>query len=225
MKLYLPSLMLLFFACRSDKGVTVFNPNPEASITSHQNGDEILEGSSVYFVGNVNDANHSSEELTTIWKSGSDTLCAAAAPSSDGTTLCEVILGIEQMEITLEVKDIENALGTQTINLNIIPSESPVAEIIAPLASGIYYSDEKITFEGVVSDAEDDSSELSVLWNSDIDGELTIATQPNSNGEVDGATYLSEGEHYIRLNVEDKSGKSVAANVTIEVGPPNSAPS
>jgi hypothetical protein len=34
MKTYLPSLAFFLFACDSDKGVTVFNPNPEAEISS-----------------------------------------------------------------------------------------------------------------------------------------------------------------------------------------------
>ena len=40
----IPSLSLFLFACDSDKGVTVFNPSPEAEITSHSEGDEVLEG-------------------------------------------------------------------------------------------------------------------------------------------------------------------------------------
>ena len=82
--------------------------------------------------------------------------------------------------------------------------------------------DQKVTFEGQISDAEDAADALTVLWESDIDGPLSIANQPNSSGRVDGAAYLSEGEHYIRLTAEDSSGKQGSDNVVIMVGPPNS---
>ena len=72
--LVLPSLALFLFACDYDKGVTVFNPSPEAEITSHSEGDEVLEGYIITFVGNVSEANHSADKLTTTWKIGPETL-------------------------------------------------------------------------------------------------------------------------------------------------------
>ena len=77
MRFYLPSLALFLFACDSDKGITVFNPGPEAEISSHSDGDEVLEGMVITFEGNVTDANHQAQELTTTWKSGSEILCEA----------------------------------------------------------------------------------------------------------------------------------------------------
>ena len=50
------SFILFLVACGSDKGVTVFNPNPEAVISSHPDGAEVLEGQVITFVGNVSDA-------------------------------------------------------------------------------------------------------------------------------------------------------------------------
>ncbi|MEC8276541.1 MAG: hypothetical protein VX026_02415 [Myxococcota bacterium] len=35
---------ILLFACDSDKGVKAFNSEPSAKITSHSDGDEVLEG-------------------------------------------------------------------------------------------------------------------------------------------------------------------------------------
>ena len=56
MKLHFSSIALFLVACGSDKGVTVFNPNPEAQISSHSDGDEVLEGYVITFTGNVDDA-------------------------------------------------------------------------------------------------------------------------------------------------------------------------
>ena len=67
-----------------------------------------------------------------------------------------------------------NAAGSDQISLTVVPTESPEAEITAPTEDGVYYSDQKITFEGVVSDGEDVATDLVVIWESDLDGELDI---------------------------------------------------
>ena len=71
---------LLLFACDSDKGVTAFNSKPEASITSHTDGDEVLEGVLVTFRGSASDANHSYDQLTATWYAGSEVICEATVP-------------------------------------------------------------------------------------------------------------------------------------------------
>ena len=97
--------------------------------------------------------------------------------------------------------------------------------ITQPETSGVYYSDQLITFEGVVSDGEDTAETLTVWWESSLDGDLDVEASPNSEGAVDGSGYLSEGEHYLRLYAEDSDGKTGSDNLTLQVGPPNSAPS
>ena len=49
MKLGIPSLLFFLTACDSDKGITVFNPAPDASLSSHSDGDEVLEGYIIAF--------------------------------------------------------------------------------------------------------------------------------------------------------------------------------
>ena len=104
-------------------------------------------------------------------------------------------------------------------------SETTGAEITNPVASGIHYSDQPITFSGRVWDDEDSASELTIIWSSSLDGDLAIANQPNDVGEVSGSAYLSQGDHQIQLTVQDSAGNVGKANVSIAVGPPNTAPS
>ena len=108
-------LLFVFFllSCDSDKGITVFNPNPEAVISSHLDGDDVLERYVTTFVGNVSDANHSADQLTATWKSGLDILCASTIAYLDGTSVCEAVLTPDDRQITLEVKDADNARGTE----------------------------------------------------------------------------------------------------------------
>ena len=54
-------------ACRTDKSITIQNPAPKASIFSHSDGDAVLEGFVTTFVGNVTDANHTADQLRTMW--------------------------------------------------------------------------------------------------------------------------------------------------------------
>ena len=108
------------------------------------------------------------------------------------------------------------------VSLTVAPTEAPEAMIITPEASGVYYSDQKITFEGLVSDEEDDS-EFCASWTSDLDGELTgVDSNPDGGGHILGYGYLTEGEHAIKLSVEDTIVDR--ASVIIDVGPPNLRP-
>lgn len=217
------SFCLLLVGCRSEKGVTIFNPNPEAQITSHQDGDQVQEGTEVLFVGNVSDPNHGPEELRASWVYGGEELCSNQVPDVDGTTTCTIVMA-ESTDIVLEVQDPDNARGSDMRTLTIVPSAPPVAEIVRPEPTGVFYSDQKVTLEGVVSDAEEESSVLLVQWDSDIDGLLNVASTPDASGVVVGASYLSEGEHFLKIQVEDSSGKIGFDDVTIRVGPPNSPP-
>ena len=164
--------------------------------------------------------NHSASQLQVTWYAGTEVLCETAAPEELGDTFCEAVLDPDDTEVAVEVVDEANALGRAMVQLTVVPSEVPVAELIAPVASGVYYSDQKVTFEGLVSDAEDDPEVLVAIWESDIDGVLDVANEPNGSGELLGAEYLSEGEHFLTLTVEDSTGKEDTDNVTLTVDHP-----
>jgi hypothetical protein len=110
------------------------------------------------------------------------------------------------------------------INLNVIPNEAPSGDIVTPIASDSYYSDQLISFAGNVSDVEDSSEDLVVTWNSSLDGDLDLLDAPDSAGLISDATTLSEGEHLVTMTVTDTVGKSATDTVTVNVGPPNTAP-
>ena len=97
--------------------------------------------------------------------------------------------------------------------------------MISPLLDQTYYSNNLITFEGIVSDEEDLAEDFTVEWKSTIDGTLQkVNSIPNSEGLVLGYGYLSQGEHAIELHVEDSTGKANVVSRIIQVGPPNSSP-
>ena len=53
---------------------------------------------------------------------------------------------------------------------------------------------------------------------------LSLNTNPDSSGEIEDYMLLSEGQHAIKLYVEDTSGKNVTESVVIQVGGENSVP-
>ena len=49
---------------------------------------------------------------------------------------------------------------------------APLASIDEPLDGSVFSVGETVTFRGTVSDSEDQANQFSVVWNSDIEGEL-----------------------------------------------------
>ena len=211
--------------CETDKSITVQNPTPKASIVSHSDGDSVLEGFTTRFVGSVTDSNHTPDQLSTKWYLNGDVYCDDVLPNEFGETVCEFTLDAGEQEITLAVLDLENARGEASTLIDVTPTNPPVAEILSPVDDGFYYADQLLTFEGVVSDAEDSPDILSAYWESNLDGVLEVVdSTPSTSGQVLGYGNLSEGTHAIELHVADTTGKVHTDAVIVEVGAPNSDP-
>jgi len=208
-----------------DQNIQAFNANPEATITSHADGSELLEGYLVTFQGFVSDPDNTADQLLASWSLGGEQACPPLAPDSGGLTSCETVIGPDDTAVTLVVTDTRNAAGSDSVSFTVIHTDAPQATLISPEASGMYYSDQKLSFEGLVSDGEDDPTALLASWESDLDGSLTeVEAEPEPSGQVLGHGYLSQGEHAIELHVQDSSGKTASDSVIIRVGAPNSPP-
>lgn len=209
----------------SDKNLGVVNRDPEAQITSHTDGAEIPEGTTTLFVGSVSDVDNPSDELLVTWFAGTDIVCPETTPAANGTSECQAELSPDVTTIKISVSDPSNARAEAEISVVVVETEIPVATITSPEADGVYYSDQLVLFEGLLSDAEDDAGDLTAYWTSSIDGTLTADATPNGNGEISGYANLSQGQHIIELHVEDTSGKTNKESVIVTVGAPNTPPS
>ncbi len=207
-----------------DQSVTAVNAHPEATVTSHATGDVLLEGDTVAFQGIVSDPDHQTEDLLATWSLGGEEICEAAAPTADGVTSCGATIDLEDTSLTLAVVDPKGGAGAAVLSFEVTPTDAPDVSIDSPEPGGIYYSDQLVSFEGVVDDAEDEPDELTVWWESSIEGELSVDADPDSSGEVQGTGYLDEGEHAVSLHAQDSAGKTGSDSVVITVGPSNSAP-
>ncbi|MEC7947663.1 MAG: hypothetical protein VX265_08850, partial [Myxococcota bacterium] len=213
----------------NDAGLTKFNASPVAEITSHApdaagNPPALYEGEWVRFTGNVSDPDDALTDLIVVWYLGEEVICEATPADFRGGSTCEARTDLASESVRMVVSDPENKTATARVPLDIVPTEAPDAIISAPLEVGQYYADIRVTFEGVVTDVEDAPADLGVTWESDVDGVLDVASEPDSDGTLIGRTSLSEGEHLITLRVEDTHGKVGTDAVAITVGTANRAP-
>ena len=216
-------LLSLLIGCTSDQITKTINDAPTVAITSHSDGFEVFEGETLSFRAQASDTNNGTQAITVAWYLGQEVVCDWATPLVAGDSFCEITFD-EINTVVVEVRDEEGAAGRDEITGNITANAAPEIEILSPTEIGRYYSDQLITFQIQVSDAEDNPEDLVVEWESSLDGILTFESQPDSNGSIDDAGYLSEGQHSFDVRLTDTMGKSVTQSLVLDVGGENTAP-
>lgn len=210
--------------CTSDKIVEVRNSIPSISIESHVDGDTVFVGEVIELKAQVTDNNNTADELEVEWMAGERVACSYIAPDAGGLSVCATSLEIGEEEIKATVRDPSNATSTAGVTVLLYDSEPPVAQIISPSSEGVFYADELIRFEGLVSDDEDEPALLQINWESSIQGTLELDTAPDADGSFSDFGYLESGEHGLSLIVEDSSGKVTSEDIVITVKDTNTAP-
>ena len=95
--------------------------------------------------GTASDPDHATSELTALWYLGTELICEESSLPATGETGCEMIFDPQNPMVTLEVRDPEGAAGVQQLDLTVIPTDAPVAEIIGPSLSDLHYSGSRWT--------------------------------------------------------------------------------
>ena len=216
-------------ACGSDSGIKVFNSPPEASIISHDDGDEVKEATEVLFRGMGSDPDHGKTDLEASWQVDSEVICDWAPLLEEGETECTIPITTVFTGVTLLVRDPKDAVGSMDVTLKLQEDNDPQAEITAPVADpsdedGIpfFWGDESVELEGLVWDEEDEQDALTVEWTTDTEEDLSM-TPPDSTGATRASGYLSEGNHTITLTVTDSAGNFTSDTLDVQVGPLNPA--
>ena len=177
----------------------------------------------------LSDDNHFTEELTASWvrintDNQSLDMCPPAGPDENGDSSCEIEILEDTLQIKVMVRDPQNAIGYDIINIEAIPTSPPVVQILEPLPNTTYYVDIPVQFLATVSDNEDVNEAISLYWESNIDGDLGISGNAFSDGSYVSSTELTEGEHLITVTATDTHGKTADDSVTVTVGPSNTPP-
>ncbi len=222
-------LSFVLSAC-SDASLKTFNAEPTATINSHADDSEVNEGEEVSVFGKVSDTDHETDELLTTWYLNSEVICDAAAPEDDGHTACTATFEPGAATLMLEVSDPKLASGNDSVSFTVIPytppppNELPVVTLIAPYESALHTADEPIAFIGAIRDEEDEYSQLTAWWESDLQGALDVDVNIEEDGEFSGFGVLVEGTHVITVTGEDSEGGQGSDSVIIEVDPANDPP-
>ena len=217
-------LLVPLSAC-VDNAVSTFNASPVVVILSHLDGDEVRADEAVAFRAGVSDPDNRPEELTARWFVDDQEACEGEAADDEGITTCDIVLDESDQEVRVEVHDPANAAASARVVLDIQATQGPQAYIVSPEASVLYYTDQLITFQGLLLDWEDDSEVLTAWWELEGVGDMGLDATPDDQGVILDFTTLPEGEHPILLHVTDSAGKTGLDSVVVTVGAPNSAPS
>ena len=218
-------VLLLGLGCTSEDKLSVRNAIPVALITSHSTGGGVREGDTIGVIGAVSDDTDPPGTLSVTWYSGDTVACAPEPPLDDGITMCEMeVPAGEELKIRVEVRDPKNALGENTVILEITENEAPEVTLSSPSPEDSYVVGDLIEFVATVTDLEDSPEELSLWFESSLDGIIDVTVTPTSDGEVAGSILLSEGSHNLALWAQDTVGHTNSDSVVITVGPPNTGP-
>jgi len=111
---------------------------------------------------------------------------------------------------------IANPIGPVLTRFNVAidgePADAPTVSITSPADGSNFDSGATILFEGTASDTKDGDLTASLVWTSDIDGEI------GTGGSF--STTLSDGSHTITASVTDSGGKTGNDSVSITIGTP-----
>jgi len=91
-------------------------------------------------------------------------------------------------------------------------NDVPTVSITSPADGSTFDSGATILFEGTASDTEDGDLTASLVWTSDIDGQI------GTGGSF--STTLTDDTHTITASVTDSGGKTGSASIGITVGSP-----
>ena len=94
----------------------------------------------------------------------------------------------------------------------------PGVEITSPEDGELFDLGEPVRFEGLVVDSQDDPNELTISWESSVDGPLDDDPADAAGLVFFDSSILSSGTHTVSLTATDSNGESAAMSVTMSVG-------
>ena len=195
---------------------------PEVEIISPtQNGNQ-YSNELILFSAQLSDAEDLPADLTAVWTSSVDgDLPIDTTPNSEGLISDYGYLSQGQHVVELQVTDSSGKMTKEQIILQVgAENASPNCDLVSPESGTSVVVGESVVFEGTGTDANVDSSELMVAFESDKDGALGNGTI-NSNGEI-LFTYsgLSNNDHIVSMIVTDEVGSTCQDTMLLQVGTP-----
>lgn len=188
-----------------------------AIITSHVDGDKLLEGYRVGLAGKVSDPDGVNSDVAVTWTVGDDEACPETTAADDGTTSCDVVFDSGEVVVVLEARAPDGETTQATVTFDVTATQPPTAAISEPADGSSVFNDPGVYMAGTVADAEDAASALLYTWSSSVQGPLVGSTPPTDDGLAEALTVLEAGTHTLTLDVIDATGKSDSASVSVTV--------
>ena len=206
----------------SEDSVDVYintNKRPNVSLLSPTSGELYVEGLELPFEGFVSDDLDAPSDIEYHWYSNIDGHLAIQnkKPQSSGYTSDLSLLSAGLHTITFEAIDTEGLKTTESVDIQVQRvNQVPDCSILAPVENEIIIANEPVLLQGLAIDSDSDNNELSVIWKSNIEGELG-SESPFDSGFVQSITNLVSGTHMITLEVEDEEGALCLDNISVLV--------
>jgi hypothetical protein len=220
-----PLLTLLgVVGCTGDVGVTKFNSEPVATITSPGDGDTVTEGQLITLRGIVSDPDDPASNLVASWTAGERTLCERVPVGDGGESSCEATLAAGEEEITLYAQDPANAVGLDSVTVVINTPNAPTLTWLSPQDGDLLTADVPVELAVRVNDDADEPSALALAWTDGDGAALDLNLTPDADGVVRDSLLLAEGSYTVTLTATDSDGLSGVASMSFVVEAPNNVP-
>jgi hypothetical protein len=199
------------------------NADPSCEILLPLTGAAYGLGDTVVFEGLATDPDSDPTTLVAEWRSDKDGQIGLLVPASDGSLRLPVAaLSANEHRVTLKVTDPFGATCVDDVLVSV--NAPPSVVITSPPNGGVVNANAAVTLGAVVSDVEDAPQDLTVTWESDLDGVLrAVVPDPSGTSEVVIAT-LSAGTHRLTATATDTSGVQGTSTVQIRVNAAPGAP-
>ena len=180
------------------------NLPPSVTITSPQDGETLLAGTDIEFIGDASDPEDGDLGKEIVWTSNQD--------GNLGTGRRIVVaLSEGSHNITASVLDRGGLDANDIITITVEPDTNlpPSVTITSPQDGETLLAGTDIEFIGDASDPEDGDLGKEIVWTSDQDGNLGIGSRI--------VVGLSKGPHTIAATVADSKGLEASDSITITV--------
>ena len=205
------------------------NIAPEVRIQTPEDGETVLSEGAVELLGTVFDAQglHTIDTLT--WTSSIDGELGSpelAELDTQGHTRVTTVLSEGLHVLSLTAVDTDQAMGMDTALVTVEAApDAPVADLVQPVSFESVHMGQDVALFGVVSDEQDDASDLWVSWTvkEHTAGETDLLSEgsPDDSGAVSSSwTPDSPGTYIVGLTVSDTQGNEMHAAAYVFVHDP-----
>ena len=223
--LSLGALVALVGGC-NEQTIGVRGTAPTAVIDTPEAGAEWHVSEPVILSGRVTDRDVGEQQLSVTWSSTLDGILAPGlTPDEDGFVSFETTLAVGSHTLTMRVEDSGGLTGEDTVAVTVTSNRPPEVVLSEPTAGTALFAGTPILLSAIAADVEDPPEALRVWWRIQDGEQQTPEATPDSTGLAIGSLTLPEGPHILVATARDTDGATGTTTRTLQVGPPNTAPS